>query len=78
MNLEVGDDDIMADKDYKHVFKRCRNLCLHVRGIKLHGIEILPSILRMHLLDNQVLQVHVDSLLKPEDKQDVKLAYDLL
>jgi hypothetical protein len=22
MNLEVGDDDITADKDYKHVFKR--------------------------------------------------------
>ena len=22
MNLEVGDDDLTADKDYKHVFKR--------------------------------------------------------
>jgi len=78
MNLEVGDDDITADKDFKHVFKRCRNLCLRVHGIKLHGVEILPSVLRTHLLDNQVSRVHVDSLLKPEDKQDVKLAYDLL
>jgi len=28
MNLEVGDDDVTADKDYKHIFKRCRNLLL--------------------------------------------------
>jgi len=23
MNLKVGDDDVTADKDYKHIFKRC-------------------------------------------------------
>ena len=23
MNLEVGDDDVTADKDYKHIFKHC-------------------------------------------------------
>ena len=28
MNLEVGDDDITVDKDYKHVFKWLRNLLL--------------------------------------------------
>ena len=28
MNLKVGDDDVTADKDYKHIFKRCRNLLL--------------------------------------------------
>lgn len=28
MNLEVGDDDITADKDYKHIFKHCQNLLL--------------------------------------------------
>ncbi len=28
MNLEVGDDDLTADKDYKHIFKRLRNLML--------------------------------------------------
>jgi len=28
MNLEVGNDDVTADKDYKHIFKRCRNLLL--------------------------------------------------
>ena len=28
MNLKVGDNDLTADKDYKHVFKRLRNLLL--------------------------------------------------
>ena len=28
MNLEVGDDDVTADKDYKHIFKWCQNLLL--------------------------------------------------
>ncbi|KAF8888953.1 hypothetical protein CPB84DRAFT_1816493 [Gymnopilus junonius] len=47
MNMEVGNDDLMADKDFKHIFKQCQNL-------------------------------HVNSILNPNDKQDVKLAYNLL
>ncbi|KDR66758.1 hypothetical protein GALMADRAFT_1359327 [Galerina marginata CBS 339.88] len=78
MNLEVGDDDLTADKDFKHVFKRIRNLLLRVRGLKVHGIHILPSVIRSHLLENNISLSHVNSVLKPDDKQDVKLAYDLL
>ena len=78
MNLEVGDDDITADKDYKHVFKRCRNLTLRKRGFQIHGIHITLSIIRSHFQSNQVSKCHIDSILKPDDKQDVKLAYDLL
>lgn len=78
MNLEVGDDDLTADKDYKHVFKRIRNLLLRRRGLKVHGVHILPSVIRFHLLDNGSSISHINNILKPEDKQDVKLAYDLL
>lgn len=78
MNLEVGEDDLTADKDYKHVFKRMRNLLLRTRGLKVHGVHILPSVLRSHFLENGSQLSHVNSILKPEDKQDVKLAYDLL
>lgn len=78
MNLEVGDDDLTADKDYKHVFKRIRNLLLRTRGLKVHGVHILSSVIRSHLLDNGSSITHINSILKPEDKQDVKLAYDLL
>ncbi|TFK58449.1 hypothetical protein BDN72DRAFT_739650, partial [Pluteus cervinus] len=78
MNVEVGDDDITADKDYKHVFKRCRNLMLRVRGLRVHGVDLLPATLKSHLQDNNLTSIRVGNLTKPDDKQDVKLAYDLL
>ena len=78
MNLEVGEDDLTADKDYKHIFKRLRNLFLRLRGFMVHGIHITQAVVRSHLRSNDVDPIRVDNLLKPEDKQDVKLAYDLL
>ena len=36
MNLEVGEDDITADKDYKYIFKRLRNLLLRDKGLDIH------------------------------------------
>jgi len=78
MNFEVGDDDITADKDYKHIFKWGRNLALRSRRILLHGIHILPLTIRSHLSENGVSKPHIDAVLKSDDKQDVRLAYDLL
>ena len=79
LDLHVGDDDITADKDYKHVaFKRPRNLLLRERGTLVHGFQITPAIIRQHLVADGHSQAHVNALLKPEDKQDVKLAFDLL
>lgn len=78
MNLEVGDDDLTADKDYKHVFKRLRNLMLRTRGLKVHGIDITLTTIRSHLRSNNLTATTIENLLKPDDKQDVKLAYDLL
>ena len=78
MNLKVGDDDITTDKDYKHVFKHLRNLMLLQCGFLMHRIHITPTVIQSHLRSNSVSSVHIGNLLKPEDKQDVKLAYDLL
>jgi hypothetical protein len=78
MNLEVGEDDLTADKDYKHIFKRLRNLFLRLRGFMVHGIHITQAVVRSHLRSNDVDPIRVDNLFKPEDKQDVKLTYDLL
>ncbi|KAF8058599.1 hypothetical protein FPV67DRAFT_1565461 [Lyophyllum atratum] len=78
LNLEVGDDDLTADKDYKHVFKRLRNLLLRPKGFLVHGVHITPSVIRSHLFSNEVNLTRADYLLNPNDKQDVKLAYDLL
>jgi len=78
MNREVGADDITCDKDYKHVLKRFRNLTLWGRGFKVHGVHIYTSVLWAHLRQNGASNSHITSILKPDDKQDVKLAYDLL
>ncbi len=78
MNLQVGEDDITADKDYKHVFKWLRNLVLRDKGVIVHGVHIKPSIICSHLLSNNVSNLHTNHLLNPNDKQDMKLAYDTL
>ncbi|KAF7420950.1 hypothetical protein PC9H_011469 [Pleurotus ostreatus] len=77
-NLEVGDDDITADKDYKHVFKRLRNLLLREKGLTVHGVHIRPSVIRNQLQSNKISGGRINHLLNPADKQDVKLAFDLL
>ena len=48
LNLHVGDDDLTCDKDWKHVFKRFRNLLLRHRGVVIDGFRIKPSILKDH------------------------------
>ncbi|KAF6746419.1 hypothetical protein DFP72DRAFT_1076427 [Ephemerocybe angulata] len=78
MNDYVGDDDITGDKDYKHVFKRLRNLLLRDSGIVVGGVRITPAVLRAHLQAEKVSADHIRSILNPEDKQDVRLAFDLL
>ncbi|GLB44010.1 putative zinc finger [Lyophyllum shimeji] len=78
MNRHVGDDDMTADKDWKHIFKRFRNLLLRVRGIVIMGIRITPSIVRIHLQSAGHSSEHINSVFNPEDQQDVKLAFDLL
>lgn len=49
MNLLVGKDDITSDKDFKHVFKRQRNLLMRNKGIEIDGFCVTPSLLRVQL-----------------------------
>ena len=78
LNFLVGEDDITADKDFKHIFKRQRNLMLRNKGFLIEGFCITPSILCLHLCSNGVPQHRIWSLLNPNDKQDVVLGYRLL
>ena len=78
LNLLVGPDDITADKDPKHIIKRQRNVFMRKRGVEVLGFCITPSILRLHLESNGISSHRLRSLLNPNDKQDVVLAYSLL
>ena len=78
LNLHVGDDDLTCDKDWKHVFKRFRNLLLRHRGVVIDGFRIKPSILKDHFKSSGLSADHVRSLFNPDDQQDVKMAFDML
>ena len=78
MNLLVGDNDLTADKDYKHVVKRLRNLLLRKMGSMVNGFHITPALLRFHLKANGVSSLRLNYLLNPSDRQNVPLCYTLL
>lgn len=77
LNLLVGDDDLTMDKDYKHVFKRLRALCLRKSGMNIDGTIITPDLLAQHLRESGVFASSIDSYLNPEDAQDVTLMLNL-
>lgn len=78
MDLHVGEDDITCDKDWKHIFKRFRNLLLRPRGVVVIGFRIKPDIIRDHFRSEKLTADHINSLMNPKDQQDVKLAFDML
>lgn len=78
MNLNTGDDDQTLDKDAKHVFKWICNTFICNWGMDVFGTTITPGILECHLLDSRVNPTCVQSLLQPNDKQDVPLAFSFL
>ncbi|KAG6827010.1 hypothetical protein H0H87_005767 [Tephrocybe sp. NHM501043] len=78
MNFLVGSDDITADKDYKHIFKRICNLLMRNKGFEIQGYCVTPASLKLHLQSNGVSQARLHSLLNPNDRQDVVLGYQLL
>ncbi|KAF8258591.1 hypothetical protein EI94DRAFT_1774150 [Lactarius quietus] len=75
--LSLNPDDITADKDFKHILKRQRNLMCH-KGVLVQGFCVTPTILRAHLKSHGVPSHQLQSLLNPNDKQDVILAFSLL
>ena len=58
LNLHVGDDDLTCDKDWKHVFKRWRNLLLRQRGVVVNGVWITPDILSDQFKSAGLLVAH--------------------
>jgi hypothetical protein len=78
LDLHVGDDDLTCDKDYKHIFKRFRNLFVRERGVVIMGCRITPNIMMAHFKSEGLSADHIRSLFNPDDAQDVKLAFDML
>ena len=86
MDFHVGFDDLTPDKDWKHVFKRIRNLMLRERGIVIdhtHGTftqssRITPSILRVHFTAEGATSEHIRASFNPKDLQDVCIAFNML
>ncbi|KAN0139165.1 hypothetical protein V8E53_003054 [Lactarius tabidus] len=78
LNLLVGNNDIMADKDPKHVMKCCRNLMIRKAGIMVNGFIITPTLLHFHLQANNVPSHWIAYLLNPTDHQDVPLCFTLM
>ncbi|KAJ7836282.1 hypothetical protein B0H14DRAFT_2363015, partial [Mycena olivaceomarginata] len=80
MDFWVGEDDLTPDKDHKHMFKRGHNRLMRALGMKIFGVQITPAILHNRTepdIGNTDSQ-HIHVILNPDDKQDVKLAFDLL
>jgi hypothetical protein len=77
-NLFVGDDDLTCDKDYKHVFKRFRNLFVRPRGVTVNSRRITPDTITNQFKSEGLSADHIRSLFNPDDKQDVKMALDML
>ena len=78
LNLHVGDDDLTCDKDWKHIFKRWRNLLLRQRGVVVNGVRITPDIIWDQFRSAGLSIEHIRSLFNPDDQQDVKMAFDML
>ncbi|KAF8990681.1 hypothetical protein BDQ17DRAFT_1393099 [Cyathus striatus] len=78
LNLHVRDDDLTCDKDFKHICKRLRNLIIRECGISVNHHHITPNIIIAQLKHEGLAADHILSMFKPDDKQDVKLAYDML
>ncbi|EIW77944.1 hypothetical protein CONPUDRAFT_61354 [Coniophora puteana RWD-64-598 SS2] len=78
MDLHVGNDDITADKDAKHIFKNARSAIFRKKGVTVKGVWLKKGTVRAHLEDVGHSQEHLDTLFNVADKQDVAVAYQLL
>ncbi len=78
MNPLVGNNDITADKDPKHVMKHCRNFTIRKSGVMINGFVVTPTLLHFHLQANKVPAHRITYLLNPTDRQDVPLCYTFM
>jgi len=78
MDYFVGHDNITADKDYKHIFKRLHNALLRKNSCLVDSVRLTCAVIRKHFKDSGFTDAHISHVLDPADKQDVVLAYGLL
>lgn len=78
MDYITGEDKIIINNDYNHVFKCIQNRVLRIEDICVEGTWITPSTIQRHLLDSESSKSHVHTMFNPSDHQDVPTAYNLL
>ncbi|KAK6977813.1 hypothetical protein R3P38DRAFT_2809893 [Favolaschia claudopus] len=78
-DYHCGECDVTGNMDPKHVCKRFRNSLIRLRGSMIDGVVITRPLLKQHLIrDSRHSALHCDQMLNPNDRQNVKLMYDLL
>ncbi len=78
-NRLVGADDITCDKDWRHVLKRFRNALVRSTPLRVNGSSLSRPLIKVHLMDGLKMKSYTaDSLLSPNDPQDVTLSFKLL
>jgi len=77
-DLKCGHDGLTADFDWKHVLKRLRNTALRLTGFYVNGTYITAAVIKSHLISTGMSSLTADTLLAPNDRQDVVLMLRLL
>ncbi|KAJ6583712.1 hypothetical protein B0H10DRAFT_2234749 [Mycena sp. CBHHK59/15] len=78
-DYHCGSDDLTGNIDLKHIFKRFRNTLIRLLATTIDGVVLTPQLIKQHLLrDSKLSPQRIDKILAPNDRQDIKLMYDLL
>ncbi|KAJ7908012.1 hypothetical protein B0H13DRAFT_2662175 [Mycena leptocephala] len=78
-DYHCGLDDLTGNIDIKHILKRLRNTLIRLLASTIDGVVLLRELIKQHLLrDSRHSAQHIDKLLNPNDRQNVKLMYDLM
>ncbi|KAJ6449855.1 hypothetical protein C8R45DRAFT_1128561 [Mycena sanguinolenta] len=78
-DYHCGRNDITMDIDFKHLFKRFRNTLIRSAASTIDSVVLTHQLLKAHLSrDSRHDSHHINSILNPGDRQDVKAMYDLL
>ncbi|KAJ7906531.1 hypothetical protein B0H13DRAFT_2333370 [Mycena leptocephala] len=78
-DYHCGEDDLIGNIDIKHILKRLRNTLIRILASTIDGVVLLQELIKQHLQrDSSHSSHHIDKVLNPNDRQNVKLMYDLL
>ncbi|KAJ6614384.1 hypothetical protein B0H10DRAFT_2177014 [Mycena sp. CBHHK59/15] len=78
-DYHCGLGDLTGNIDIKHILKHLRNTLIRLLASTIDGVVLLWELIKQHLLrDSRHSAQHIDKLLNPNDRQHVKLMYDLM